>query len=270
MKCAELRNAIQSSGKNVKGIWKMKKEELMIEYAKIMDVKKKVDDNRLHNLPEDLQKMIMNMSKVKDIAASNLVYYKAKHQWTDSFITINQDMLDKLMNDDGESSFREMLDTETSAIGNYNWLLTLANNENLDTSVADDKSECAVKVNANWAQLLLDEVIKDMDFNDVERYIDEIGWRKALKMANESDWGMEGWDIAELYEERGVRRILWGVMYELLDICKTYEECDEEEYKRIYDLDSDNRDDNEDDESSVEEEDNEEDDSVIWDGYEAD
>jgi hypothetical protein len=69
-----------------------------------------------------------------------------------------------------------------------------------------------------WKNNMVDEFITDMSIQDIETFINDIGFIKCLKLANDGGIYEEDNYLEALLTHDGLRRFFWCVLYEMIEI----------------------------------------------------
>lgn len=85
----------------------------------------------------------------------------------------------------------------------------------------------------NWKHQIIDDLVVDMDVDDVETYIGEIGIRKALRIADDCGFYEEEDMKDALSTDAGIKRLFYAIMWSFIELADGVEECEnKDEYEQ--------------------------------------
>jgi hypothetical protein len=92
------------------------------------------------------------------------------------------------------------------------------------------RKEWVYDISEDWKHPLVDRMCMEIDIDDAEKIISEIGIRKVMKKYNESDFYNDD-NPPDLSTDMGIRQVLYLLLYERLNINdEYYEEITKQEY----------------------------------------
>lgn len=102
----------------------------------------------------------------------------------------------------------------------------------------------------NWKHQIIDDLVVDMDVDDIEIYIAEIGIRKALKIADDCGFYEDDCMREALTTDQGIKRLFYAIMWSFIELDDGVKEVEQDEYERIYEENAVNDEDEDEDENN--------------------
>jgi hypothetical protein len=99
-----------------------------------------------------------------------------------------------------------------------------------DNTNVNERWEWVYSISEEWKHTLFDRLVMEIDIDDAEKIIGEIGIRKVMKKYKESDYYNDD-NIPDLSTDLGIRQVFYILLDETLKINEDYyEEITEEEF----------------------------------------
>ena len=93
------------------------------------------------------------------------------------------------------------------------------------------RREWVYDISEEWKHTLFDRLATEIDIDDAEKIIGEVGIRKVMKLANDSGFYDDEGGLPELWTDMGIRKVFYNLLDYTLDINEEYyDEITKEEY----------------------------------------
>jgi hypothetical protein len=82
-----------------------------------------------------------------------------------------------------------------------------------------------------WKHQIIDDLVADMDVDEIDTFIGEIGIRKAFKIADDS--GIYEDDTRAFLTDDGIKKLFFAILYSIIELADGVEQCeDRDEYEQ--------------------------------------